>query len=496
MGKEEEENSKRRRGSTSSPNQSPSANITATIRSTPRRSDRIMKKIANSITEPKRVKGDTVKTPRGSHIRSLYPDGLALTGQPKKEIEHFKRRLQYKSGIRDSLMKTETYKEAHRQEKLLNFKEDQRGKRDAALLKSRGLSLPAVSKTRKTVTAEPAKEGEGPKVVFAPRHNLRPRRQQPTTMDDTTLTMGERIMRGTIEKRMSQYKRRKSESLNFVSWNERDEEWRKKRIENYMSTSKTAREAALLKKRKLTICGWGNPQKNLGNYLSICWDYNPDLDADKTQKLPDMTSVILNRHDDRGFCTDSGLIYYPDIINKSDMLSGFCFTVQSELALQYEPAQRILFEQSSNLVQHVFWQYNMDLTLDTSLDDGFTVDMFVSSAPESDVGKITVRGVTQFIFMKSYIYVDKICVAPEHQKSGLGKFMMDRIIAWAEQRDKDILLYALGPVVKVYEKWGFQYCKEWPAIPDDIGAIMRKRVKTAGVVDDFVGLQWDGTKFA
>lgn len=35
-------------------------------------------------------------------------------------------------------MKTETYKEAHRQEKLLNFKEDQRGKRDAALLKSRG----------------------------------------------------------------------------------------------------------------------------------------------------------------------------------------------------------------------------------------------------------------------------------------------------------------------------------------------------------------------
>lgn len=62
--------------------------------------------------------------------------------------------------------------------------------------------------------------------------------------------MAERIKRGTIEKRMSQYKRRKSESLNFVNWHERDEEWRKKRIENYMSTSKTAREAALLKKRK------------------------------------------------------------------------------------------------------------------------------------------------------------------------------------------------------------------------------------------------------
>ncbi|KAF9214003.1 hypothetical protein BGZ59_004471 [Podila verticillata] len=448
------------------------------------------------MTEPKRIKGDTIKTPRGSHIRSLYPDSLDLTGPPKAQIENFKRRLQYKGGVRSNVLNTDGYKDFHRQEKLNHFREDQRSKRDAALSKSRGLSLPALSKTRKTVTTAPAKEGETPTVVFVPRHNLRPRRQQPSTLDDTVLTMAERIKRGTIEKRMSQYKRRKSESLNFVNWHERDEEWRKKRIENYMSTSKTAREAALLKKRKLTICGWGNPQKNLGNYLSICWDYNPDLDADKTQKLPDMTSVILNRHDDRGFCTDSGLIYYPDIINKSEMLNGYCFTVQSELALNYEIAQKILFEQASNLVQRVFWQYNMDLTLDTSLDDGFTVDMFVSSAPESDVGKITVRGVTQFIFMKSYIYVDKICVAPEHQKSGLGKFMMDRIIAWAEQRDKDILLYALGPVVKVYEKWGFTYCKEWPAIQDDIGAIMRKRVKTAGVVDDFVGLQWDGTKFA
>lgn len=112
------------------------------------------------------------------------------------------------------------------------------------------MSLPALSKTRKTVTTAPAKEGETPTVVFVPRHNLRPRRQPPSTLDDTVLTMAERIKRGTIEKRMSQYKRRKSESLNFVNWHERDEEWRKKRIENYMSTSKTAREAALLKKRK------------------------------------------------------------------------------------------------------------------------------------------------------------------------------------------------------------------------------------------------------
>ncbi|KAF9429792.1 hypothetical protein BGZ94_009486 [Podila epigama] len=495
MEQEEDEVKKQRRRSVSPVDHAPNTNTITAMRSTPRRSDRILKKLADSIKEPKGIKGDIIKTPRGSHIQSLYPNIFDKSGK-RKDLENFKRRLQFKSGTKSSLENTETYKQFHRQEKLRHFREDQRGKRDAALFKSRGLSLPAMSKTRKTGLSKPSKEGEAPSVTFVPRHNLRPRRNQLPSLDDSALTLGnEHVKRGSIEKRMSQYKRRKSESLNFVSWHDRDEEWRKKRVETYMSNSKTAREAALLKKRKLTICGWGNAQKNLGNYLSICWDYNPDLDADKTQKLPSMNSVILNRHNDRGYCTESGLIYTPEVINKTKGLDGYCFTVQSELALQYEQAQKVLFDQASILVQQSFYQYAMDLSLDTALDDGFTVDMFVSSAPDTEVGKITVRAVTQFVFMKSYIYVDKICVAAEHQKTGLGSFMMDRIISWAKKRDKDILLYALGPVVKVYEKWGFKYCKEWPAVPDDIGAIMRKRVKTADVVDDYVGLQWDGTKF-
>ncbi|KAG0346925.1 hypothetical protein BG004_000509 [Podila humilis] len=416
----------------------------------------------------------------------MFDEGRA----PTKEMANFKRRLQFKSG--STVMNRDALKELHRRDKLLHFHEDQRGKRDAAMFKSRGLSLPAASKTRKTVVAPPTKEGGTPTVVFAPRHNLRPRAQQATS-DDTGLTLGAQAKRGSIEKRMSQYKRRKSESLNFVSWSERDEEWRKKRLDSYMSTSKTAREQALLKKRNLTIYGWGNPKKNLGNYLSICWDYNPDLDADKSQMLPGLESQVLNRLDDRKFCTESGQIYYPDLIEHSDNITGFCFTIQSELAMQYENAQKKVFELASYLVQQSFWQYSMNLSLDTSLDDGFTVDMFAAAEPDSDI--INVRAVSQFIFMRGYIYVDKICVGEKYQKHGLGSFMMDRIVHWAKKRDKDIILYALGPVVRVYEKWGFNYCKEWPAISGDIGAIMRKRVKTAGAVEDYVGPQWDGTKF-
>ncbi|KAI1291644.1 hypothetical protein EDD11_008806 [Mortierella claussenii] len=320
-----------------------------------------------------------------------------------------------------------------------------------------------------------------------------------TEADPDALLKGGSLLKGTIEKRMRQYKQVKSHgSFDFTSWKDRDEAWRTKRLANYMSTSKMARETTLFKKRNLSICGWGNAQKNLGNYLSICWDYNPDLDADKDQTVPDQAPSILNRKNAEGTCVEAGVIYHPQIINEPDneYLNGYCFTIQSELALKYEAAQRVLFDQASDLVQRSFFPYNMDLSLDSSLDDSFTIDIFVSSVPSKEMSDITVRGVTQFIFMKSYIYVDKICVAKEHQKVGIGAFLMDRIYRMAKKRNKDVLLYALGPVVGMYKKWGFEYCKEWPPIPKDIGVIMRKRIRTQGVIDRYEGLEWDGTGFS
>ncbi|KAF9171275.1 hypothetical protein BGX20_007847 [Mortierella sp. AD010] len=404
----------------------------------------------------------TITTPRGSSIQSMFPKQFEfLNNHPSSprrvELDQFKRRLQFKSGARSSLMLTDAYKSIERKEKMKEFHEYQRGKRNTAQFKSRGYQ------------------------------------------DSTTFTGGRGLAKSTLEKRMSQYKQVKSHgSFDFTSWKDRDEAWRTKRLANYMSSSKLARETTLFKKRNLSICGWGNAQKNLGNYLSICWEYNPDLDADKDQTLPDQIPNILNRNNSEGVCVESGVIYIPEWTNnpKNQYLKGYCFTIQSELALKYEPAQRVLFEQASDLVQRSFYQYNMDLSLDSSLDDNFTIDIFVSSVPSEDLSQITVRGVTQFIFMKSYIYVDKICVAHEYQKMGIGAFLMERVYSIARKRNKDILLYALGPVVDVYKKWGFEYCKEWPPIPKDIGVIMRKRIRTEGVVDRYVGLEWDGTGFS
>lgn len=388
------------------------------------------------------------------------------------------------------------------------------------------MSLPAISKTREISVLTPTKEGEAPKVEFVVRRNLRPRPLKATASDITDL-LPQESRRGSIEKRRSQYKRVKSHnSLDFTNWKDRDEEWRAQRLANYMSSSKVARESTMFKKRKrkfmhvwvmqpmgrdhqgivfvltlmslVELCGWGNAQRNLGNYLSICWDYNSDLDADKDQTVADYDHRILTRSNAEGATLETGVIYYPQTQEDSEneYLNGYCFTIQSELALKYEPAQQVLFEQASALVHASFLQYNMDLSLDSSLDDEFTLDLFVSSAPSKDMSQIRVRGVTQFIFMKAYIYVDKICVAYEHQKTGIGAFLMKRLYNIAKKRNKDVLLYALGPVVNIYKKWGFEYCKEWPPIEGDIGAIMRKRIRTEGVEDHYVGLEWDGASFS
>ena len=112
------------------------------------------------------------------------------------------------------------------------------------------VSLPAVSKTRQTSVLAPNKEGEAPKVQFVARHNLRPRPIRASASDVTDMLLTGTLRKGSIEKRKSQYKRVKSHgSLEFTSWKDRDDVWRTKRLANYMSSSKVAREEILLKKR-------------------------------------------------------------------------------------------------------------------------------------------------------------------------------------------------------------------------------------------------------
>ncbi|KAI1291643.1 hypothetical protein EDD11_008805 [Mortierella claussenii] len=102
-----------------------------------RRSDRIRKKMVEYVKD-----GDTITTPRGSSIHSMFPKQLDFLSHPasprRVELDQFKRRLQFKSGARSSLMLTDAYKSIERKEKMREFQEHQRGKRDTAQFKSRG----------------------------------------------------------------------------------------------------------------------------------------------------------------------------------------------------------------------------------------------------------------------------------------------------------------------------------------------------------------------
>lgn len=74
----------------------------------------------------------------------MFPKELEkfIPPSPRRvELDKFKRRLQFKSGARSSLMKTEAYKTLERKEKVRAFHEDQRGKRYNAQFKSRGCKL-------------------------------------------------------------------------------------------------------------------------------------------------------------------------------------------------------------------------------------------------------------------------------------------------------------------------------------------------------------------
>ncbi|KAG0236397.1 hypothetical protein BGW42_003555 [Actinomortierella wolfii] len=441
------------------------------------------------------------------------------------QTDKLKRRLQFKGGVGCKIVMSEAYKNLKKDEMAKDYHKEKRQLREQVFMKSRGLSLPQASRTTRrmsnalatpaTITvgdgALPSSKPQSKELTpFVPRHNLRPRPMRADNID-ALLRPPNQHARITEERRRKMYKgRRKSDvSLDFVPWKERDENWRRQRVEKYMSSTKLAREASVFKNRKrecpyshtseFQICGYGNPKLNLGNYLSICSEYYPELDWDKSQKLPDRRMAMLTRWNDKGQAQETGVIYYPDVVSdpKRPHIRGFCFTVQSELALQYESAQKVVFDQASYLVNVAFQKYYMDLSLDASLDDGFTVEMFLSSELGPNGVEVNmVHAVTQFIFMRSYIYVDKICVSHHMTRLGIGSFMMDRICDLAEKRGKDILLYALGPVVHIYRRWGFRECKEWPVQEEDFGIIMRKRIATKDVVDDYdCGMVWNGNSF-
>ncbi|KAF9993129.1 hypothetical protein BGZ65_011401, partial [Modicella reniformis] len=67
---------------------------------------------------------ETITTPRGSSIHSLFPkqlDFLSPSSPRRVELDQFKRRLQFKSGARSGVMLTDAYKSLERTEKIKEF---------------------------------------------------------------------------------------------------------------------------------------------------------------------------------------------------------------------------------------------------------------------------------------------------------------------------------------------------------------------------------------
>lgn len=63
-------------------------------------------------------------------------------------MDQLKRRLQFKSGSRNSIMLTDVYKTIERREKMKEYQEYQRGKRNSAQFKSRGCKRQYYDMTR------------------------------------------------------------------------------------------------------------------------------------------------------------------------------------------------------------------------------------------------------------------------------------------------------------------------------------------------------------
>lgn len=325
------------------------------------------------------------------------------------------------------------------------------------------------------------------------------------------------VLRKLFEMRKGQFKAvRRRTSLEFTRWMERGWKWREERAKKYLEKGKVAREWEVLKRRncrclfvvaleimQILSCSCSNcsaslktvfmfdptnKRINLGNKLNICGEYNPDLDIDSSQRIyppfddgslpttPTGTTVPspaspypISPFEDQYNCSPFDhvlLVYGP---NNDPASSGAFVTVQTEDQVVKDEALHLLYASANILVYQTFQAHGMNLTLDTALEDYFSIDIFCDQGAQ-------VKGVAEYIFMRRYLYIDKLAVHHEYQRRGIGTIMMLRLLELARWRSKDVLLFALLPVVDFYRRWGFEECPEWPYIEGDAGVILRKKV--------------------
>jgi len=106
--------------------------------------------------------------------------------------------------------------------------------------------------------------------------------------------------------------------------------------------------------------GLSNERQNLGNLLNITESYNDDLSFDIDQSLKITDTSMLNS------------ILVPGIENPFQIV-----TLQSDIELENNSDLLFLFNQANELVKTEFSAKDMCVHLDSSLDEGLTLDIIV-----------------------------------------------------------------------------------------------------------------------
>jgi len=132
------------------------------------------------------------------------------------------------------------------------------------------------------------------------------------------------------------------------------------RIKQYLKRTRIARKVQVWSRRKLFLMGLSNERQNLGNLLNITDSYNDDLSFDNDQSLKITEPSLLNS------------ILVPGIENPFQIV-----TLQSDIELENNSDLLFLFNQANELVKTEFSAKDMCVHLDSSLDEGLTVDIIV-----------------------------------------------------------------------------------------------------------------------
>ncbi|OZJ05877.1 hypothetical protein BZG36_00918 [Bifiguratus adelaidae] len=311
---------------------------------------------------------------------------------------------------------------------------------------------------------------------------------EPDEISDSESGAGKR---GRARERRAGYKSQERRfSMDDRRWRETNMNRRDQKILKYLDGTRKAREYRFLQHRNYFSADPGAARMNMGHKLNLLSGnvYDPDFNIDRSQSLVPNDECTGDESESIYITWDTDQLALSAVLAKdyeknpldrvqlvrhcrSDrpLCEGVIVSIQHQEQIDSSDILYYLFAKASEIVSYTFKQFNMDMSLDFALDDFFTVDIFTDS-------DMSIKGVSEYIFMRRYIYVDKIAVPVEFQRRGVGTVLLQRIIKLAESKKKDILLYALFEAVRFYESYGFEKCDEWPVGKGEAGVILRKKV--------------------